>query len=146
MPLSAFTLRDTSSTHPDVEVSLSELEKQLCKHFHRVEIRGKRGRKVPILLTPDMLESMELLVKTRSDCDVLDDNEFMFGRPKGLGHFRGSDAIRQIAQCCGAKHPESLSSTKLRKHIATMSKVLNLKDNEMDDLADFLGHDIRVHR
>ncbi|GAA6107914.1 uncharacterized protein LOC113659136 [Tachysurus ichikawai] len=28
----------------------------------------------------------------------------------------------------------------------TMSKVLNLKDNEMDDLADFLGHDIRVHR
>jgi hypothetical protein len=27
-----------------------------------------------------------------------------------------------------------------------MSKVLNLKDNEMDDLADFLGHDIRVHR
>lgn len=30
--------------------------------------------------------------------------------------------------------------------MATMSKVLNLKDNEMDDLADFLGHDIRVHR
>ncbi|KAL1276937.1 hypothetical protein QQF64_023610 [Cirrhinus molitorella] len=27
-----------------------------------------------------------------------------------------------------------------------MSKVLNLKDNEMDDLADFLGRDIRVHR
>ncbi|RXN22575.1 hypothetical protein ROHU_023424 [Labeo rohita] len=30
--------------------------------------------------------------------------------------------------------------------MATMSKVLNLKDNEMDDLADFLGHDIRVHQ
>ncbi|KAK7901918.1 hypothetical protein WMY93_018687 [Mugilogobius chulae] len=27
-----------------------------------------------------------------------------------------------------------------------MSKVLNLKDNEMDDLANFMGHDIRVHR
>lgn len=27
-----------------------------------------------------------------------------------------------------------------------MSKILNLKDNEMDDFADFLGHDIRVHR
>ncbi|XP_030579317.1 uncharacterized protein LOC115775929 [Archocentrus centrarchus] len=63
-----------------------------------------------------------------------------------LNHFRGSDIIREIAQSCGAKHPEALSSTKLRKHMATMSKVLNLKDNEMDDLADFLGHDIRVHR
>ncbi|KAK2814284.1 hypothetical protein Q5P01_000647 [Channa striata] len=30
--------------------------------------------------------------------------------------------------------------------MATMSKVLHLKDNEMDDLADFLGHYTRVHR
>ncbi|XP_026223685.1 uncharacterized protein LOC113171757 isoform X1 [Anabas testudineus] len=146
MSLNSFTLRDTSSTHPDVELALSDLEKKLCKHFQRIEIRGKRGRKVPILLTPDILTSMELLVKTRRSCDVLDENPFMFGRPQTLSHFRGSDVIRQIAQSCGAKHPEALSSTKLRKHMATMSKVLNLKDNEMDDLADFLGHDIRVHR
>ncbi len=146
MSLNAFILRDTSSTHPDVELALSDLEKSLCKHFQRIEIRGKRGRKVPILLTPDMVTSMELLVKTRRNCDVLDENVFMFGRPQALSHFRGSDVIRQIAQSCGAKHPATLSSTKLRKHMATMSKVLNLKDNEMDDLADFLGHDIRVHR
>lgn len=146
MSLIAFTLRDTSLTHPDVELALSDLEKKLCKHFQRIEIRGKRGRKVPILLTPDMLTSMELLVKTRRNCEVPDENVFMFGRPQALSHFRGSDVIRKIAQSCGAKHPEALSSTKLRKHMATMSKVLNLKDNEMDDLADFLGHDIRVHR
>ena len=146
MSLAAFTLRDTSVTHPDVELALSDLEKKLCKHFHRIEIRGKRDRKVPILLTPDMLASMELLVKTRRNCDVPDENLFMFGRPQALSHFRGSDVVRQVAQSCGAKQPEALSSTKLRKHIATMSKVLNLKDNEMDDLADFLGHDIRVHR
>ncbi len=146
MSLNAFILRDTSSTHPDVELSLSDLEKSLCKHFQRIEIRGKRGRKVPILLTPDMVTSMELLVKTRRNCDVLDENVFMFGRPQALSRFRGSDVIHQIAQSCGAKHPATLSSTRLRKHMATMSKVLNLKDNEMDDLADFLGHDIRVHR
>lgn len=62
-------------------------------------------------------------------------------------HFKGSDVvIGQIAQRCGAKDPEALSSTRLRKHLATMSRVLYLKDNEMDDLADFLGHDFRVHR
>ncbi|KAL0155304.1 hypothetical protein M9458_049567, partial [Cirrhinus mrigala] len=27
-----------------------------------------------------------------------------------------------------------------------MSQILNLKDNELDQLASFLGHDIRVHR
>ncbi|XP_023197626.1 uncharacterized protein LOC111610000 isoform X2 [Xiphophorus maculatus] len=146
MPLNAFTLRDTSVTHPDVELALSELEKKLCKHFQRIEIKGKRGRKVPILLTPNMASSMELLVQNRHNCDVLDENPYMFGRPQTLNHFRGSDIIREMAQNCGAKHPGALSSTKLRKHMATMSKVLNLKDNEMDDLADFLGHDIRVHR
>ncbi|XP_047658877.1 uncharacterized protein LOC113659136 [Tachysurus fulvidraco] len=146
LSLTAFTLRDTSLTHPDVELALTDLEKKLCKHFQRIEIKGKRGRKVPVLLTPNMVTSMELLVKTRSNCDVPDENVFMFGRPQALSHFRGSDIIRQIARSCGAEHPEALSSTRLRKHMATMSKVLNLKDNEMDDLADFLGHDIRVHR
>ncbi|KAL3971540.1 a disintegrin and metalloproteinase with thrombospondin motifs 2 [Sarotherodon galilaeus] len=146
MILNAFTLRDTSLTHPDVELALTDLEKKLCRHFQRIEIKGKRGRKVPILLTPDMMTSMDLLVNTRRDCEVLDENPFMFARPKALTHIRGSDVVRQIAQSCGAKQPEALSSTKLRKHMATMSKILNLKDNEMDNLADFLGHDIRVHR
>lgn len=93
-----------------------------------------------------MMTSMDLLVNTRRDCEVLDENPFMFARPRALTHIRGSDVVRQIAQSCGAKQPEALSSTKLRKHMATMSKILNLKDNEMDNLADFLGHDIRVHR
>lgn len=38
MPLNAFTLRDTSVTHPDVELALSELEKKLCKHLQQIEI------------------------------------------------------------------------------------------------------------
>lgn len=146
MTLNAFTLRDNASSNPEVELALSELEKKLCKHFERIEIRGKRGRKVPILLTPNMLSSMELLVKTRKNCEVLDENPYMFSRPQALSYFRGSDVIRYIAQRCEAINPVALSSTKLRKHVATMSKVLNLKENEMDDLANFLGHDIRVHR
>ncbi|XP_049457368.1 uncharacterized protein LOC125904098 [Epinephelus fuscoguttatus] len=145
MAVSSFTARQTWS-HPDVELALTDLEKKLCEHFQRIEIRGKRGRKVPLLLTPEMQASMELLAKTRNDCEVPDSNQFMFARPQALTHFRGSDVIRQIAQSCGASNPEALSSTKLRKHMATMSQLLNLKDNEMDNLADFLGHDIRVHR
>ncbi|CAL8238134.1 unnamed protein product, partial [Merluccius merluccius] len=89
---------------------------------------------------------MDLLNKTRNACEVPENNAFFFARPQALTHFRGSDVIRQVAQSCGARNPEALSSTKLRKHVATMSQILNLKENEMDNLADFLGHDIQVHR
>lgn len=44
------------------------------------------------------------------------------------------------------KQPELLRSTQLRKHIAAMSQVMALQDNELDVLANFLGHDVRVHR
>ena len=39
-----------------------------------------------------------------------------------------------------------LTSTKLRKHIATMSQMLALRSHELDLLANFLRHDISVHR
>lgn len=38
------------------------------------------------------------------------------------------------------------SSTKLRKQIGTLSEVLNLSNTELDQLADFLGHDIQDYR
>ncbi|PIK46440.1 hypothetical protein BSL78_16687 [Apostichopus japonicus] len=59
---------------------------------------------------------------------------------------RGADCIRKYALKSGAKHPSNLTSTKLRKQIATVSQILCLKDHELDVLAGFLGHDIRVHR
>ncbi|XP_069380678.1 uncharacterized protein [Paralichthys olivaceus] len=146
MPLSAFLSRDTSDPHTDVDWALSELEKNLCRHFSRIVIRGKRGRAVPILLTPNMLRALELLVNQREACGVLKDNGYMFARPEAMTHFRGSDCLRGFANSCGAKCPKSLTSTKLRKHAATLSTVLNMTDTEMDQLANFLGHDIRIHR
>ncbi|KAL7877387.1 hypothetical protein SRHO_G00040300 [Serrasalmus rhombeus] len=146
MPLSAFSSRDTSDPHVDVDWALSEVEKKLCRHFSRIVIRGKRGRPVPILLTPKMLGALELLVKQREACGVLKDNGYMFARPEAMTHFRGSDCIRGFAKACGARCPESLTSTRLRKHAATLSTVLNMTDTEMDQLANFLGHDIRIHR
>nr|XP_033961125.1 uncharacterized protein LOC117462878 [Pseudochaenichthys georgianus] len=146
MPLTAFLSRDTSDPHEDVDWALSEVEKKLCRHFSRIVIRGKRGRPVPILLTPKMLCALELLVKYRENCGVLKDNEYMFARPTALTHFCGSDCIRGFAKTCGAKCPKSLTSTRLRKHAATLSTVLNMTDTEMDQLANFLGHDIRIPR
>nr|XP_055030542.1 uncharacterized protein LOC129419425 isoform X2 [Misgurnus anguillicaudatus] len=146
MLLSAFQSRDSSELHEDIAICLSEFERKLCKHFTRVEIRGKRGRKVPVLLKPSLISAMELLVETREACGVPNENPFMFARSGAMSAYRGGECISKAARECGIKNPEALSSTRLRKHIATMSKILNLDENEADQLADFLGHDIRIHR
>ncbi|XP_039517285.1 uncharacterized protein LOC120471523 [Pimephales promelas] len=132
--------------HEDIAICLSEFERKLCLHFTRVEIRGKRGRKVPVLLKPSMVSAMELLIETRELCGVPAENPFMFARCGAMSAYRGGECINKAACECGIKNPEALSSTRLRKHIATMSKILNLDENEADQLADFLGHDIRIHR
>ena len=52
----------------------------------------------------------------------------------------------EFASECSAECSKHLRTTKLRKHITTMSELLNLNENEIDILADYLGQDIRVHR
>ena len=47
---------------------------------------------------------------------------------------------------CGAAHPERLQSTKLRQQLATMVQALNLSESDQDQLANFLCHDLVVHR
>ncbi|XDV25567.1 hypothetical protein PO909_029467 [Leuciscus waleckii] len=146
MLLSSFKSRDSSELHENIAICLSEFERKLCLHFTRVEIRGKRGRKVPVLLKPSMVSAMELLVETRELCGVPAENPFTFARCGAMSAYRGGECINKAACECGIKTPEALSSTRLRKHIATMSKILNLNKNEADQLADFLGRDIRIHR
>ncbi|XP_073694436.1 uncharacterized protein [Garra rufa] len=147
MPLSVYLSKDTSETHQDVNLALTALEQKLCKHFVRIAIVGKRGRKVPVLLTPVMRESLDALTEKREECGVLKENCYLFALPHSVHYLRGSDCIRQfVNECDDIKHPKALTSTKLRKHIATLSTVLNLKTTELDQLADFLGHNIEVHR
>lgn len=94
-----------------------------------------------------MRESLDALTEKREECGVLNENGYLFALPHSVHYLRGSDCIRQfVYECDDIKHPTALTSTKLRKHIATLSTVLNLKTTELDQLADFLGHNIEVHR
>ncbi|KAI3354594.1 hypothetical protein L3Q82_019100, partial [Scortum barcoo] len=126
---------------------LRRCSRSFANLFIRITIVGKRGRKVPVLLTPLMRESLDTLIEKREDCGVLKENGFLFALPHSVHYLRGSDCIRQfVHECDDIKNPKALTSTKLRKHIATLSTVLNLKTTELDQLADFLGHNIDVHR
>ncbi|KYN43056.1 hypothetical protein ALC56_02495 [Trachymyrmex septentrionalis] len=39
-----------------------------------------------------------------------------------------------------------ISGTTLRKHVATLGVNLNLMDSEIVDLANFMGHEEKIHR
>ena len=136
-----------SEMQEEVESSLSMFEKKLASQLSRIEIRGKRGRRVPILLTKKHRERLDCLIKHRKSVGIDKDNKYLFPRSQSTQScLRSSDILRKFALACGAKQPNLLTSTSLRKHVATISQILNLKNNELDSLASFLGHDIKVHR
>ena len=141
-------LEQETSHDPDIVKSLTSFEQQLCKKLRRIEVFGKRGRIVPILLTKAMSTSIDLLMKYRSEAGVSEHNEYVFASSHFLseGYLRGSDALRKSVKETKLEHPELITGTNLRKQVATLSQVVNLRDNELDVLAQYMGHDIQVHR
>ncbi|XP_029974322.1 uncharacterized protein LOC115407893 isoform X2 [Salarias fasciatus] len=146
--LESFKKRKRTELREDVAASLSQFEQKLAKYSSRVEIMDKKGTKAAVLVNPEVLSAATLLVEKRDACDVRKDNPFLFGRPKcpSTSHYSGQDCIRKFAVECGSKNPEHLVCTQLHKHVATLCQILSLKDNELDQLANFLGHDIPIRR
>ncbi|XP_070172847.1 uncharacterized protein [Littorina saxatilis] len=56
------------------------------------------------------------------------------------GHIRGSDTLRKFVTSAQLAEPQFITSTSLRKQVATLSQIVSLKDNELDALAQFMGH------
>ncbi|XP_049928186.1 uncharacterized protein LOC126407385 isoform X2 [Epinephelus moara] len=148
MEVQTYLQRNMQCMEDDIEESLSPFEKKLCENLIRVEVRGKRGRKLPVLFPPNVKESVDLLIKTREEVGISLNNPYIFARTHygSEENIRGCDSLKRFAEECGAKHPQYLTSTKLRKHVATVSQILNLQTHELDQLATFMGHDIEVHR
>lgn len=147
MTVKAFLDAGKKNALPDDVVlnSLNKFERKLCKTHVRIEIKGKRGRKVPVLLTEEMKDSLQCLISLREKAQVTKD--LVFAKPGETKFpYRGSDCLRKYAFQAEVRNPTALTSTKLRKQLATLSQILNLNETSQDILATFQGHDIRVHR
>lgn len=134
------------NVNEDVARGLSVLERKLLDKFVKVTVMGKKGRPVPILLTAVLQNQVDVLMDSRAVFGIRETNPYVFAQCGSDDPARSSDCLRTFAISCGASKPALLTSTKLRKHVATMSQIMNLKRNELDILASFLGHDILVHR
>ncbi|KAJ8311177.1 hypothetical protein KUTeg_011278 [Tegillarca granosa] len=128
----------------EIMKSITPFERELCKTHKRIEIIGKKGSRVPVILTEKMMSDIGELLQLRSKLEV--PNDYLFGKPESRFPFRGNDCLRRLSFESGAKKPELIKSTELPKQMATLSQVLGLTENNQDILAKFLGHDIRIHR
>lgn len=120
----------------------------LSKHFIRINIMGRTGQNVAVLLTSELVSAITLLVSKREACGVHQDNPFLFAKPNSSSTslYHGGNCIRAFSSLCRAKNPEHLRSVHLHKHIARVFQILNLENDELDHLAKLLGHDIRADR
>ena len=113
-----------------------------------VYVRGKRGRKVPVLMTGEVVQAINVLIKTRSVVGVSRENKYIFAAPTrgSKKYLRGPDCLSAIVKQVDLKNPAAVKSTELRKYIATVSQIIDLNSSELDWLARHMGHDIAVHR
>ncbi|KAG5889028.1 hypothetical protein JTB14_009433 [Gonioctena quinquepunctata] len=50
------------------------------------------------------------------------------------------------AKASNLKNPNAITSTKLRKHLATMSQIFAMTSNDLEQLSTFMGHTSDVHK
>ena len=98
------------------------------------------------MLTKQMKAAVDLLIAMLSSAGISATNQFLFACRKTDGHLRGCDTLRKYVASAALAQPANITSSLLRKQVATLSQLVSLKDNELDVLAGYMGHDIRIHR
>ena len=103
---------------------LSKVEQHLASNLRRIEVRGKKGRKVALLVTAEMRGYLDTLMKFRSAMGIPPQNPYVFAN--GNNCINACKFLRKFAVQCGAQNPTKLTSTGLRKQIATTTTTTNL--------------------
>ncbi|CAH0563171.1 unnamed protein product [Brassicogethes aeneus] len=105
----------------------------------------KRGKGVPVLFHSDIQEHIDIILKIRNYF-IPKNNPYLFATANSNAHLIGYKILSKHSKLCGAQNPSSITSTRLRKHLAPLSQLFNLSDGEIEQLATFMGHTPGVHR
>lgn len=110
-------------SNQEVIANLQPLEKKLMERMDLVQVPGKRNRRVPILITPNVKEAMDLMVDTRNVCGVPSQNRYFFATDSINGYLNTWLVLHNAAREAGVKQPRLITSGRLRKYIATLAQV-----------------------
>ncbi|KAK9871424.1 hypothetical protein WA026_012801 [Henosepilachna vigintioctopunctata] len=137
----SFQLLHTNELSNEFENCLTQTERILLNSFSRLVIRGKRGRGVAILLSPTMKGHFEELLKVRHHF-VSNNNDYIF-HTSGFTCLDGTKILRKYAMNCKLQFPNNITATRLRKHLATVTQLLQFSEQDLEQLSTFMGHTIK---
>ncbi|KAG5870742.1 hypothetical protein JTB14_021995 [Gonioctena quinquepunctata] len=128
----------------------SESFPKMCAQLEkRFEIGGRKARGVSVLLSKRLLACVDLMLKNWEKAGVLPSNPYIFGIPGESYlplHLKARDLMRKFAEESRIRNHHLIRGTRVRKQLATKSSVMNLNENVVSDLANFLGHADKIHR
>ncbi|KAK4884579.1 hypothetical protein RN001_000850 [Aquatica leii] len=126
--------------------SLSETEKVLAKFYKKIHTIGKGSKEILVLVPRDVQEFVNTLLTQRHKY-VESENKFFFCIPYSSDEWINGCYVQiKYSKECGAKLPKLIRSCRLRKHIATMMQLMDLRSNEIGQLATFMGHTEKTHK
>ena len=88
-----------------------------------VQTQGKQNKRVAILLTPDMTASIDMLNSHRKSVGIKKKNKYIFAS-SGVGPLDCFQVLQKVAKDAGCQNPKLITSTRLRKYLATVSQVI----------------------
>lgn len=142
--LDSYTKTVMERSQEEFMSNLTEAEKLLNSQYKRITTLGEGSKRVAILFPKRIQTYMELLISIRGNF-VKPMNPYLFADTNSVEWINGPYLMSKFAKSCCASHPETLTSTRLRKQIATVLQALNLSPTEKEQLASFMGHTEKTH-
>ncbi|XP_072227139.1 uncharacterized protein [Leuresthes tenuis] len=150
MTVQSFQERDETGPQEAAAATAGRLqfEQILSKRTVKISVVCKSGKKVGAILPPDLFAAVTLLVEKREACGVPGDNPYIFAKllPSRSGTWSEHCCVRNFVKLCGASGQEGLQSAYFRYHMMRIFQILILSNEELGQLAELLGRDIRTER
>jgi hypothetical protein len=116
--------RPKGAVSDEIVEQLSDEERTTLDMFEVFLIPGKIVRAVPILISKNTAQNIDLLISCRSKLGITENNKLLFARPGTENAFIGANIIRKFRNSMVLSKPEHMTATGLRHHCATMSMSL----------------------
>ncbi len=110
-----------------MRTELSPLQLCLLESQEMMEVRGKGGRGVPVIVPPDLKPVLQYLVNAdaREESGVQSANKYMFPN-KSIGVLRAYDSLKTLCMVVNLQRTEQITSVNLRKYTATIAYIFDL--------------------
>lgn len=136
----------TTDQSNEVLEALSSTKRILTNLHKKIHTIGKGSKDLLVLVLRDIQKFVNILITERVKY-IDSSNKYFFPNCNGTDEWiNGCYIQRKYSNECGAKLPQVIRSPRLRKHIATTMQLMDLQDNEIGQVALFMGHTEKTHR